>query len=45
MLKALHHDEDPQCQMAESEVMTTTLIEALHFRGNFEIAHHVLQAG
>ena len=42
MLKALHHYEDPQCQMTDAEVMTTAIIAALHFRGNFELSRHFL---
>jgi hypothetical protein len=42
MLKALHHSEDPQCQMIDSEVMTTAIIAALHFRGNFELTRYFL---
>ena len=43
MLKALHHFEDTQCQMCDAEVMTTALVAALRFRGNFELARHALQ--
>jgi hypothetical protein len=43
MLRALHHHEDPQCQMRDSEVMTTAIVAALHFGGNFELARHSLQ--
>jgi len=43
MLKALHHYEDPQCQMPDAEVMTTAIVAALRFRGNFELARHLLQ--
>src|SRR5574341_313103 len=43
MLKALHHHEDKQCQMRDAEVMTTALVAALHFRGNFELARRLLQ--
>ncbi len=32
MLKALHHYEDPQCQMTDAEVMTTAIVAALHYR-------------
>jgi hypothetical protein len=42
MLKAMQHHEDQQCQMSDAEVMTTALIAALHFRGNFESARHLL---
>lgn len=43
MLKALHHYQDKQCQMTDAEVMTTALVAALHFRGNFELARRLLQ--
>ena len=43
MLKGLHHYEDPQCQMTDSEVMTTAIVAALRFRGNYELARHFLQ--
>jgi hypothetical protein len=37
-LMAIHHYEDPQCQMNDAEVMTTAIVAALFFRGNFESA-------
>ena len=43
MLKSLHHYQDPQCQMTDSEVMTTAIVAALHFGGNFEKARTMLQ--
>jgi hypothetical protein len=43
LLKAIHHQEDCQCQMNEAEIMTTALIAALCFRGNHESARAVLQ--
>lgn len=43
MLKALDHYQDKQCQMSDAEVMTTALVAALHFRGNFELARRLLQ--
>ncbi len=43
LLKALHHHEDRQCQMTDSEVMTTAIVAALRFRGNFELSRHFLQ--
>jgi hypothetical protein len=43
VLKALHHYEDSQRQMTDAEVMTTALVAALHFRGNFELARQFLQ--
>jgi hypothetical protein len=44
MLKALHHKNDPQCQMTDAEVMTTAIIAALYFGGNLEKARKMLQA-
>ena len=43
LLKAFHHHEDRQCQMSDAEVLTTALVAALNFRGNFESARHFLQ--
>ena len=43
MLKSLHHHEDTQCQMRDAEVMTTAIIAALHFGGNFEKARQSFQ--
>ena len=43
MLKALHHHEDRQCQMSDSEVMTTAIVAALYHGGNFEKARAHLQ--
>ncbi len=43
MLKALHHPEDSQCQMRDAKIMTTAIVAALRFRGNFELARHCLQ--
>lgn len=42
VLKALHHYEDPQHQMSDAEVMTTALVAALNFGGNFERARRLL---
>lgn len=42
LLKALHHIEDPQRTMTDAEVMTTAIVAALHFRGNFERARFLL---
>lgn len=44
MLKAFHHRDDPQSQMTDAEVMTTALVAALFFGGNFEKARHLLQS-
>lgn len=38
LLKALGHVEDRQRRMSDAEVMTTALVAALHFGGNFERA-------
>jgi hypothetical protein len=43
LLKALHHVEDRQRQMTDAEVMTTAIVAALHFGGNFERARAVLK--
>jgi Transposase DDE domain len=41
-LKALHHRDDPQCQMTDAEVMTTAIVAAAFYRGNFESARTYL---
>jgi hypothetical protein len=43
ILQALQHRNDRQCQMSDAEVITTALVAALYFRGNFETARHFLQ--
>lgn len=43
LLKAIHHREDPQCQMNDAEVMTTALTAALFFRGKHESARTLLK--
>jgi hypothetical protein len=43
LLKAIHHQEDCQCQMNDAEIMTTALIAALCFRGNHESARAMLK--
>jgi hypothetical protein len=45
MLKALHHHEDPQCQMSDAEVMTTAIVAMLYFKGNFCLASRFLYEG
>jgi hypothetical protein len=42
LLKALGLREDPQRQMSDAEVMTTALVAALFFGGNFEHARSLL---
>ena len=43
LLKALHHQEDHQCQMNDAEIMTTAFVASLFFRGNHESARFMLQ--
>ncbi len=43
LLKAIHHQEDCQCQMNDAEIMTTALIASLFFRGNHESARAMLK--
>jgi len=43
LLKAIHHQEDHQCQMNDAEVMTTALVASVFFRGNHESARAMLQ--
>jgi Transposase DDE domain len=43
LLKAMHHQEDHQCQMNDAEIMTTALIASLCFRGNHASARAMLQ--
>src|SRR5260370_12297171 len=43
LLKAIHHQENRQCQMHDAEIMTTAFIAALFFRGNHESARAMLK--
>jgi hypothetical protein len=43
LLRAIHHQEDHQCQMNDAEVMTTALVAALFFHGNHESARFMLK--
>jgi len=43
LLKAMHHQEDRQCQMNDAEIMTTAFVASLFFRGNHESARAILQ--
>jgi hypothetical protein len=43
LLKAIHHQEDCQCRMNDTEIMTTALIASLFFRGNHESARALLK--
>lgn len=42
LLMAIHHYEDPQRQMSDAEVMTTAIVAALFFAGNYESARSLL---
>lgn len=44
VLKALDHYEDPQRQMSDAEVMTTAVVAALHFGGNWKGAREWLSS-
>lgn len=43
ILKGLHHYEDPQRQMSDAEVLTTSIVAALFLGGNMETARIFLQ--
>src|SRR5437868_8898790 len=43
LLKAMHHQENRQCQMNDAEIMTTALVASLFFRGNHESARTMLK--
>jgi Transposase DDE domain len=43
LLHALHHQEDPQCQMSDAELLTTAFTAAFFFRGNLESARWMLK--
>jgi hypothetical protein len=43
LLKALHHYEDPQCEMSDAEVMTTAIVAAMYFGGKQETARQMLK--
>ena len=45
MLQSLQHYEDRQCRMSDAEVMTTAVVAALHFRGNWQRARELLGTG
>jgi len=42
ILKAIHHQSDPQQQMTDAEVMTTAIVAVMYFGGNFEKARKLL---
>src|ERR1700745_2653266 len=43
LLKAMHHQEDRQCQMNDAEIMTTALTDALLFLRNHQSARAMLK--
>src|ERR671936_867552 len=43
LLKAMHHQEDCQCQMNDAEIMTTAFVASFFFRGNHESARALLK--
>ena len=44
VLRGLRHPEDAQCVMNDAEVLTTAIVAALYFGGNFEKARALLAA-
>jgi hypothetical protein len=44
ILKAMNHRSDVQQQMSDAEVMTTAIVAAMYFCGNFEKARKHLSA-
>jgi hypothetical protein len=44
ILNAMNHRSDVQQQMSDAEVMTTAIVAAMHFCGNFEKARKHLSA-
>jgi hypothetical protein len=42
LLTALQHWEDRQCRVSDAEILTTALVAALYFGGNFQRAHGFL---
>jgi hypothetical protein len=42
ILKAMRHQEHEQCEMSDAEVMTTAIIAALYFGGNYSHARRLL---
>lgn len=41
-LKSIHHREDAQCRLSDAEVMTTALVAALEFGGNYAAANRFM---
>ena len=44
-LKGIQHHEDRQCEMSDAEVMTTAIVAALFYGGNYESARKYLKEG
>jgi hypothetical protein len=42
LLQAIGHREDQQCRLSDAEVMTTAIVAALFFGGNYELARRLL---
>ena len=40
--KEIGHQENSQCQVSDAEVLTTALVAALHFGGNYAKAQRFL---
>lgn len=43
ILRAMNHQEDKQCRMSDSEVITTAIVAALFFGSNYELARAFLR--
>ena len=43
LLKAMHHQENCQCQMHDADILTTAFIASLFFRGHHESARAMLK--
>ncbi len=43
VLKGLRHQEDSQCQMSDAEIMTTALVAAMYYDGNYASACEMLK--
>jgi len=41
-LREIRHQENNQCQMSDAEVLTTAIVAALYFKGNFALARRFL---
>jgi hypothetical protein len=46
LLKAMHHPEDPRCEVSDAEVLTTALLAATNYGGHLNAARlHMLDYG